>query len=189
MTAPSIRERLKVTCLDHAGTQAQLLIRVREIVDKGDPPGADDVVVAEQVPAVGVDLRREVQAVGELAAPRDVRAQAPEVLRGEELREGLQGCLRYIGGLRGPRKQGRKMGPKLGEGVPELWPESASQRRCHPPWASPEGPCMAWQQRVGWLQHIGWLQRMWRPRRTGWPQRCGRPQLVGWARSTGGRNA
>jgi hypothetical protein len=64
----------------HTGVQLQRaailrhpgVIRVCQVDDVGHTPGADDVIVAQQVAALGVHIAGAVRLVGQLATPRDV---------------------------------------------------------------------------------------------------------------------
>mmetsp|Transcript_38395 Transcript_38395/g.123455 ORF Transcript_38395/g.123455 Transcript_38395/m.123455 type:complete len:289 (+) Transcript_38395:893-1759(+) len=73
-----------------------LFRRVSQIVDEGDLARADDIVVAKQMAASRVNLRRQVHSCGELSALGDVLAEFPVPLGCKEIGQGSQ---RRGGGL------------------------------------------------------------------------------------------
>mmetsp|Transcript_31464 Transcript_31464/g.92026 ORF Transcript_31464/g.92026 Transcript_31464/m.92026 type:complete len:338 (-) Transcript_31464:15-1028(-) len=78
-----------------------LFLRVCEVVDEGHLPCADDVVVAQEVPARRIDLSGQVHPLRKLAALGDSGTKFTEVRRTEEVAKGLQGS--RAGDTRGGR--------------------------------------------------------------------------------------
>mmetsp|Transcript_7114 Transcript_7114/g.21343 ORF Transcript_7114/g.21343 Transcript_7114/m.21343 type:complete len:324 (-) Transcript_7114:178-1149(-) len=67
-----------------------LPLRVGEVQNVGHLSGANDVVVAEQVPPLGINIAGAIRLVNELSAARDALHEAPELLRVKHVSQPLQ---------------------------------------------------------------------------------------------------